>query len=411
MRRFRLAGALVAVVSVTRGAHAAVPLPPLAPLPGGLPEAAPAPGGDAPPLLVHHGAGARRTCGAVDKPPGQVALEAHILRTQGVAQTVSDFNLTVPVKFHVMCYGSVYRVPLSNIVQQIAVLNAAYGATSPVPRGGPPTFGPQVDTGIRFTLDEVVYHDALADATIPSAWVTGCSTTTGAAIARQLSSNPERFLNVFTCNPSGGLLGWVLGFPQDAPESDTLHSVFVLYSSLPGMVAPSAGWPYGLGNTLVHETGHYFGLYHTFQGGCGPVADVTAGDAVDDTPCEASPAYGTVADVSGRDTCTGAGQSDAATGPWHGLDPWSSYLDYTDDAAMWQFSAGQAARMQVMTQVYKPALYAAYGGSGQQQQAQTPQTPLPPPPPAAPAPPSPPGIPPSLVLPASPPQTSLFATF
>ena len=77
---------------------------------------------------------------------------------------------------------------------------------------------------------------------------------------------------------------------------------------------------------LVHEVGHFLGLYHTFQGGCHAASDTGGGDAVADTPPEASPAYGSAAILAGRDSCTGLGQSDAALLPWRGTDPWSSFM-------------------------------------------------------------------------------------
>jgi hypothetical protein len=124
---------------------------------------------------------------------------------------------------------------------------------------------------------------------------------------------------------------------------------------------------------MVHEVGHYLGLYHTFQGGCHAHADTGMGDAVADTPPEASAAFGNGAALNVRDTCTGYGQSDSSLGPWFGLDPTSSFMgaavlrnagvllrcslllrrltlhaDYTDDVAMTVFSPGQAARMRLM---------------------------------------------------------------
>lgn len=71
----------------------------------------------------------------------------------------------------------------------------------------------------------------------------------------------------------------------------------------------------------MHETGHWFGLLHTFQGNTCRVDD--AGDFIDDTNQERT---STVGCPSFKDSC---GLSPAVASG--GGDPYHNYMDYSSD--------------------------------------------------------------------------------
>jgi hypothetical protein len=142
---------------------------------------------------------------------------------------------------------------------------------------------------------------------------------------RKLHRGGPRTLNLYI---SGGgprgtpILGWAR-FPWQYAAAPKLDSVSV---NVAGMRGGSARG-YNLGDTVIHETGHWLGLYHTFQGGCGG-----GGDLVADTQAEAEPSFG--CDVS-RDTCP--------ADPGH--DPVHNFMDYSLDACMMLFTPGQVQRI------------------------------------------------------------------
>lgn len=226
----------------------------------------------------------------------------------------TNATTVVPVYWHVINNGTSLangNIPDSQIAAQMDVLNAAYAPY-----------------GFSFVLTATTR-------TTNSAWYTaGPGTTNERNMKTALRTGSADDLNIYSSNPGGGLLGWAT-FPSSYASQPSNDGVVILFSSVPGGTAA----PYNLGDTGTHEVGHWVGLYHTFQGGCQRNA-TTGGDLVADTPAERSPAYGC---PTGRNSCANIA----------GNDPITNFMDYTDDACMNTFSAGQGTRMQAMWSTYR----------------------------------------------------------
>ena len=214
--------------------------------------------------------------------------------------------VTIPVYFHVIRDSSGNGgVTTTQINNQITVLNNAYAGC-----------------GFTFTLASV-------DITNNSTWYTCTGGSCESNMKNALRKGTATALNFYTNNMGSGLLGWAT-FPWNYASAPKMDGVVVLQSSLPGGTAA----PYNLGDTGTHEVGHWMGLYHTFQGNC-----AEPNDYVSDTPAHSGATYGCPV---GSDTCASAG-----------VDPITNFMNYTDDACMNQFTAGQCSRAQSMWTTYR----------------------------------------------------------
>jgi len=213
---------------------------------------------------------------------------------------------SVNVYFHVITDGSNGEIRSSDISAQMRVLDNAYAPW------------------------QWSFQLAGTDYTNNAEWFNDCYSNER-AMKEALHQGSADDLNIYTCVP-GPYLGYAR-FPSSYSSQPEMDGVVLLYSSLPRGGEPH----YDEGDTATHEVGHWFGLYHTFQGGCSK-----NGDYVDDTPAERSPAFEC---PIGRDTCTGAKNP--------GLDPIENFMDYTFDSCMFQFTSGQDARMDEMFSIYR----------------------------------------------------------
>ena len=141
------------------------------------------------------------------------------------------------------------------------------------------------------------------------------------------------YLNLVCRNAGTGILGYspLGGSPSAGMTVVIAKAAFGSGSGCTGYVP---GSPYDLGRTLTHELGHYFNLDHPFGPygeGNGCVASNT--DYIADTPQEGIANY----------DCPAAGDIVGCVDGEYALT--MNYMDYTNDACMYMFTANQATRM------------------------------------------------------------------
>ena len=213
--------------------------------------------------------------------------------------------VSIPIYFHIITDGTAGLVSDTTVNKQIVALNNSYSGQL----GG-------VKTGFRFRVAGV-------DHTNNAAWfAVNPGDPAEKAMKRALHKGGSGALNVYTAS-GGDFLGWAT-FPSSYASKPWYDGIVMDYRSMPG---GPYGTNFSLGLTLTHESGHWLGLYHTFQGGCG-----RTGDLVADTPAEKTPTSGCPAN---KDTCNKPGK-----------DPVHNFMDYSYDSCYTQFTAGQRARMQ-----------------------------------------------------------------
>ncbi|CAJ2502048.1 Uu.00g049010.m01.CDS01 [Anthostomella pinea] len=250
-------------------------------------------------------------CGA--EPTPELLAAAEQMAVQEAAGNTS-FNalatVEVDVYFHVVASSTAVAdgyVADSSLTRQLSFMNSAYSPN-----------------GIHFNL-------AGTDRTVNSAWASD-----GAEIAmkKTLRKGDYSALNLYFLKSLGGNLGYCY-FPAAVSSGSNAYyqdGCSILSSTVPG----GSETGYNLGGTVVHEVGHWFGLFHTFQGS----SCSGSGDSVADTPQQLSATSGC---PTTRDSCPNVA----------GVDPIHNYMDYSTDVCYEEFTAGQKTRMLNMWSQYR----------------------------------------------------------
>lgn len=215
--------------------------------------------------------------------------------------------ITISVHFHrIVSTNDSNSVSDETIDKQMVVLNTAYRRS-----------------GFLFSLKTKT-------STVNNSWSNiDPSSDIQLEMKKSLRQGGANELNIFSTTLIDGILGFAT-FPSSFKENPLDDGVVIDYKTLPGGVKP-----YDLGNTLVHEVGHFLGLYHTFEG----YSCMGEGDYVADTPYTNNATYGCPLPV---EKCPGAGR-----------EPLENFMSYTDDSCMNSFSALQLLRMIEQFRAYR----------------------------------------------------------
>jgi hypothetical protein len=264
----------------------------------------------------------------------EVALQDQLKRNASLNRVQSV--ITIPVVFHVIYNISAENVSDAQIQSQLDVLNEDFRLlNSDALTSTHPFFCSTADAQIQFCLATKDPNNNVTTG------ITRTSTTQTefadffsekfTALGGHDNWDPTKYLNIWVCDISSGILGYAQ-FPSTLASSPDEDGVVIDYEAFGNNIG-TASAPYNLGRTAVHEVGHWLNLIHIWgDEDCG-------NDFVNDT----KPAF-----ESNGGCPSFPHNANSSCGSDADGEMYMNYMDYVHDDCMNMFTKGQVTRMRAV---------------------------------------------------------------
>lgn len=237
----------------------------------------------------------------------------------------------LPVVVHIIHDGPKGLLSDARVIQAIQFLNDGFS------NSGNYSISQGINTEIRFCLAK---QDANGNPTtgitrVQSTLTDLVAETQDTALKNFIHWDPYCYINIYVVNEiTSTILGsGVQGYALGPSVHGSIKDGIVVEAGLTGNTSENT-------STLIHEMGHYLGLYHTFEGGCKNDDCMIDGDKVCDTPPDASTASAICNDkINSCTTDTRSGFSSDQ------FDMITNFMDYGAAFCKIQFTQGQKQRM------------------------------------------------------------------
>lgn len=297
--------------------------------------------------------------------------------------------VTIPVVIHVISDpgNSATNISDQQIIDQIAALNNEFNVVN--------------NTNIYFCLAQILPDQTTNWTPYNGNGTPGITRTSDARIANHnmdyaqgmlnsvaVGFDPARYMNIWVVATITGFTANVLGYaPRPIIPNSILDGIVIRYDVFGdnrSCNCYSLLGGYTEGKVLVHEAGHYLGLFHTFQNGmfnidppCQNNDCTIDGDMICDTPPASGPNYGTcIPSPPSINSCSTDVNLGDPNNPFTTDvdDDISNYMDYMNDDCKSSFTVNntysQAPRMHATIQSLRALLVSpenlAYTGVGSQ---------------------------------------------